>query len=125
MARTAGRASASPRSCAQPATGTCGATSWASRSGGPPAVSARSSSRGIAHVLANDRTAVAIDAREASDFAAGSIPGARNIPKSLVLEAKDTGELKRTKDDGRLPMLDHNTRIIVLRADAASARFVA
>ena len=80
---------------------------------------------GIGHVLANDRTAVTIDAREAADFAAGSIPGARNIPRSLVLEAKDTGEVKRAKDDGRLPMLDHNTRIIVLGADAASARFVA
>ena len=80
---------------------------------------------GIGHILANDRTAVTIDAREAADFAAGSIPGARNIPRSLVLEAKDTGEVKRAKDDLRLPMLDHNTRIIVLGADAASARFVA
>ena len=80
---------------------------------------------GIGHVLAGDRTAVVIDAREAADFQAGSIPGARNIPRSLVLEAKDTGEVKRAKDDGRLPMLDHNTRIIVLGADAAGARFVA
>ena len=38
---------------------------------------------------------------------------------------KDTGEVKRAKDDGRLPMDDHGTRIIVVGDDAASARFVA
>lgn len=80
---------------------------------------------GIGHVLANDRTAVVIDVREASDFATGAIAGARNIPRSLVLEAKDTGEVRRAKDDGRLPMDDHNTRIIVLGANTAAARFVA
>ena len=33
--------------------------------------------------------------------------------------------MKRAKDDGRLPMEDHNTRILVVGADAASARYVA
>ena len=33
--------------------------------------------------------------------------------------------MKRAKDDGRLPMEDRNTRILVLGADAATARFVA
>jgi hypothetical protein len=42
-----------------------------------------------------------------------------------VLEGKDVGEVKRAKDDGRLPMEDHNTRIIVIGADAAAARYVA
>ena len=80
---------------------------------------------GIRHVTANDRTAVVIDAREVEAFRQGSVPGARNIPRSLVLEGKDVGEVKRAKDDGRLPMEDHNTRVIVLGADAASARYVA
>lgn len=79
----------------------------------------------IRQVLARDGTAVVIDAREAREFQAGSIPGARNIPRSLVLEGKDVGEVKRAKDDGRLPMEDHNTRILVVGRDSAEARFVA
>ena len=42
-----------------------------------------------------------------------------------MLEGKDVGEVRRAKDDGRLPMEDHNTRLIVLGKDAAEARFVA
>lgn len=34
-------------------------------------------------------------------------------------------EVTRAKDDGRLPMYDHNTRIVVLGATAAQARAVA
>ncbi|TMQ66876.1 MAG: sulfur transferase [Candidatus Eisenbacteria bacterium] len=80
---------------------------------------------GLQHVIADDRTAVLIDVREADAFRAGSLPGARNIPRSLVLEGKDVGEVKRAKDDGRLPMEDHNTRIIVLGGDPGMARTVA
>jgi rhodanese-related sulfurtransferase len=80
---------------------------------------------GIRHVVANDATAVVIDAREADDYQRGTVRGARNIPRSLVLDGKDIGEVKRAKDDGRLPMEDHNTRILVLGTDAAAARYVA
>ena len=80
---------------------------------------------GLRHVLAEDRTAVLLDVREADDFGKGTLPGARNIPRSLVLEGKDVGEVKRAKDDGRLPMEDHNTRVIVLAQDPAQARYVA
>lgn len=80
---------------------------------------------GLRHVVANDHTAVLLDVREADEFRKGTLPGARNIPRSLVLEGKDVGEVKRAKDDGRLPMEDHNTRVIVLAADAAAARYVA
>lgn len=80
---------------------------------------------GIRHVLASDRTAVVIDAREPAAFRSGTVPHARNIPRSLVLEGKDVGEVRRAKDDGRLPMEDHNTRIIVFGPDAETARFVA
>jgi rhodanese-related sulfurtransferase len=80
---------------------------------------------GLRHVLAEDRTAVLIDVREAGEFRKGTLPGARNIPRSLVLEGKDVGEIKKAKDDGRLPMEDHNTRIIVLAADSQNARYVA
>ena len=80
---------------------------------------------GLRHVLANDRTAVLIDVREADEFRKASLADARNIPRSAVLEGKDVGEVKRAKDDGRLPMDDHNTRIIVLGREVADARFVA
>jgi rhodanese-related sulfurtransferase len=80
---------------------------------------------GLRHVLAQDRTAVLLDVREAVEFQKGTLPGARNIPRSLVLEGKDVGEVRKAKDDGRLPMEDHNTRIIVIGADAGTARYVA
>lgn len=80
---------------------------------------------GLRNVLAQDRTAVLLDVREADQFRKGTLPGARNIPRSLVLEGKDVGEVKRAKDDGRLPMEDHNTRVVVLGSDAATARYVA
>jgi rhodanese-related sulfurtransferase len=80
---------------------------------------------GLRHILEKDGTAVVIDSREASAFEQGTLPGARNIPRSLVLDGKDVGEVKRAKDDGRLPMEDHNTRVLVVGADAATARYVA
>jgi rhodanese-related sulfurtransferase len=80
---------------------------------------------GLRHVLANDRTAVVLDLREADAYRLGTIPGARNLPRSGVLDARDAGEVRRAKDDGRLPMTDHNTRIIVIGRAAGDARFVA
>ena len=80
---------------------------------------------GLRYVIENDRTAVLIDSREADVFGGGTVPNARNIPRSLVLEGKDVGEVKRAKDDGRLPMEDHNTRLIVIGRNADEARYVA
>jgi rhodanese-related sulfurtransferase len=80
---------------------------------------------GLWRVLMEDKTAVVVDAREMAQAARPIWPGARRIPRSLVLEGKDVGEVKRAKDDGRLPMEDHNTRLIVVGQDAAAARYVA
>ncbi|HVR82023.1 MAG TPA: rhodanese-like domain-containing protein [Luteimonas sp.] len=80
---------------------------------------------GLRHVLSLDRTAVVIDVRENDAFQRGTLPGARNVPRSVVLEGRDVGELRKAKDDGRLPMTDHNTRIIVIGRTAGDARFVA
>jgi len=79
---------------------------------------------GLRQVLANDRTAVLIDVREAQERQASAFPNAQAIPRSAVLEGKDVGEVKRAKDDGRLPMEDHNTRIVVI-GGAGPARYVA
>lgn len=75
--------------------------------------------------IQTDPTAVWIDAREPSAFGRGSIPGARNVPASGLKPGKDQGVMKAAKDDGRLPMDDHNTRIIVLGANGKDARTVA
>jgi rhodanese-related sulfurtransferase len=80
---------------------------------------------GLRYVLDQDATAVAIDTRPAASFATGSLRRARNIPRQVVLPGKDTGEVRRAKDDGRLPMEDHNTRILVVGGDGGEARYVA
>ena len=80
---------------------------------------------GALYVFRGDKTAVFIDARDPQEFKAGTIPGARNLPEHLVLPGKDVGEVARAKDDGRLPMEDHNTRIVVIGKDSAQARHVA
>ena len=63
-----------------------------------------------------DKTAVVIDARAPAAFQAGTIPRARNVRFD---------EIAKAKDDGRLPMLDHNTRIFVVGKDAPEARAAA
>jgi rhodanese-related sulfurtransferase len=80
---------------------------------------------GVQYVRAKDQTAVWIDARELEEFAANPIPNAHNLPLSGVKPGKDVGEVKQAKDDGRLPMEDHNTRIIVFGRDGAQAKAVA
>lgn len=82
-------------------------------------------SDGIKYVLENDQTAVFIDSREPEEFNVSTFPNAVNIPRSKVLEGKDIGEIKAAKDDGRLPMNDHNTRIIVFGKDGLQAKEVA
>ena len=80
---------------------------------------------GVRYVSEADRTAVFIDARDASEFKGGSLSEARNIPQSLLKPGKDVGEILAAKNDGRLPMEDHNTRIIVFGKTGEQARAVA
>ena len=79
---------------------------------------------GLRNVLADDHTAVVIDVREPVERQASVFPNAQPIPRSAVLEGKDVGEIKRAKDDGRLPMEDHNARLVVI-GGAVPARYVA
>ena len=75
--------------------------------------------------IRSDPTAVWIDAREPTAFARATLRGARSIPASGLKPGKDQGVVKEAKDDGRLPMEDHNTRIVVFGADGKDARAVA
>jgi rhodanese-related sulfurtransferase len=70
---------------------------------------------GVRYVRDGDRTAVFVDARSPEEFNLGSLRDARNIPLA---------EVGAAKDDGRLPMEDHNTRIVVFGSEAAQARAV-
>jgi len=69
--------------------------------------------------LDKDKTAVVIDSREPEVLGKETltaIVGARHIR---------SGEVATAKDDGRLPMLDHNTRIFVIGKGEEEARTVA
>ena len=70
----------------------------------------------LVRVYRLDRTSWFVDARPNDQFKRGSIRGAHNVAAGQVVAAKD---------DGRVPMEDHNTRIIVFGADTAQARAVA
>lgn len=72
-----------------------------------------------------DRRSFVLDARPFMEYAVSHVPGALNLPASGLKSGKDVGEVKKTKDDGRLPMEDHNTRIVVFGRDGAQARLVA
>ena len=71
---------------------------------------------GAEHVYSRDMTSWWVDARSHDDFGQGTLRRAHNIPLGDVLAAKD---------DGRLPMEDHNTRIVVFGATGDQARAVA
>jgi rhodanese-related sulfurtransferase len=69
----------------------------------------------LLRLLSQDATALLVDAR---DRAPGQTPlsGSKSIPLA---------ETTAAKDDGRLPMTDHNTRIFVVGASGSQARQVA
>ena len=97
-----------------------GAPSWRALSG-----QAMQTELAALKYIDGDQTAIWIDAREEAAFKAGSLGGARNIAPSGLRPGKDRGVMKEAKDDGRLPMVDHNTRIIVFGSNVAETRAVA
>jgi rhodanese-related sulfurtransferase len=71
---------------------------------------------GLRHLLSADPTAVFIDTRSAQEFAGGSLPRARNLQPAAIVTSKD---------DGRLPMDDFNTRVVAFGATGEQARAMA
>ena len=80
---------------------------------------------GISYILSQDQTAVFVDVRESDAFNADTLTRAVNIPASLVGPGSGGQEIKDAKNDGRLPMEDHNTRIVVFGQEASAAIIVA
>jgi rhodanese-related sulfurtransferase len=72
-----------------------------------------------------DKTTVWIDGREEAAFKKETLKGAVNIPFIGLSNNKNSGVIKEAKDDGRLPMHDHNTRIVVLANNVREAAAVA
>lgn len=77
---------------------------------------------GVQFVVEKDQTAVLIDVRDSDAFRANTVPGAGNIPFNAMKPGKNADEIKKAKKDRRLPVKNHNTRIIVFGRDAAQAR---
>jgi rhodanese-related sulfurtransferase len=66
----------------------------------------------LVRLVEEDRTALLVDAREPRALQP-SLRNARAIPAA---------EVPKAKDDGRLPMTDHNTRILVVGESGSQAR---
>ena len=81
--------------------------------------------QGVRHILAGDQTAVFIDTRDAERFNEETLPKARNIQARYAEAGSGGREIVNAKEDGRLPMEDHNTRVIVFGGGGSDAKQVA
>lgn len=80
---------------------------------------------GARHVKRNDLTSVWLDTRPMEQFKKGSLAGAKRIGIEVTQGGKDNPAMQRAKNDGTLPIEDHNTRIIVFGDDPQAVRSVA
>ena len=71
---------------------------------------------GFAYIFNNDNNAVFVDARPPQDFFSDTVACAVNI---------QPGEATAANDDGRLPLLDKGTRVVVFAGDPQLAKKVA
>ena len=70
---------------------------------------------GFDYIIRGDHTAVFVDARTPAEFMTATIPGAVNVQK---------GEATAANDDGRLPLQDKGTRVVVFGNTIEQARVV-
>ena len=76
---------------------------------------------GIVRIFGVDRTAVFIDVRSASEFATGTIPGARNLTIDNI-EGTIRGMMSGQLQNAPLPLDDFNRRLVLVGRDGAQAR---
>jgi hypothetical protein len=74
--------------------------------------------------MQNDHTAVWLDTRSPGKTQP-ALAGARRISVEVTKGGKDNADMQRAKNDGTLPMNDHNTRIIVFGDDQLAVKTVA
>ena len=79
---------------------------------------------GIQYVFKNDHTAVWLDTRTLQDFKKASLPGAKSIGVEVTQGGKDNPAMQQAKNDGTLPINDHNTRIVVFGDDPKLVRAI-
>jgi rhodanese-related sulfurtransferase len=80
---------------------------------------------GVHYVMQDDRTAVWLDTRPASDATKTAVPRSKTISVDVASGGKDNPAMQKAKNDGTLPMDDHNTRIIVFGDDPNTVRTIA
>lgn len=80
---------------------------------------------GVRYVMQKDHSAVWLDTRAAENIAKAALPGAKRIGVEIAKGGKDNAAMQQAKNDGTLPMDDHNTRIIVFGDDQQAVRSVA
>ena len=80
---------------------------------------------GVRYVSKGDNTAVWLDTRSAEKFAKGSVPGAKRIGLDVTKGGKDNPAMQQAKNDGTLPVDDHNTRIIIFGDDLQEVQAIA
>ncbi len=87
---------------------------------------------GVALVMAKDRTATFVDARDPQEYERRTLPGAINLPPRKLIADRDSDEIQGgsavdpgEKQDAPLPIEDHNTRVIVFGDNAEQASMVA
>jgi len=81
--------------------------------------------KGVRYVMQKDHSAVWLDTRATDDIAKAPVPGAKRIGVEIAKGGKDNAAMQQAKNDGTLPMDDHNTRIIVFGDDQQAVRSVA
>ncbi|HMH01502.1 MAG TPA: rhodanese-like domain-containing protein [Terriglobales bacterium] len=79
---------------------------------------------GVRNVFQNDHTSVWLDTRSLEDVKKGSLSGAKHIGVEVTQGGKDNPAMQQAKNDGTLPIDDHNTRIIVFGDDPKLVRAI-
>jgi rhodanese-related sulfurtransferase len=79
---------------------------------------------GVRYVFQNDHTAFWLDTRNLQDFKKGSLSGAKHVGIEVTQGGKDNPAMQQAKNDGTLPVNDHNTRIIVFGDDPQSVQAI-
>jgi rhodanese-related sulfurtransferase len=80
---------------------------------------------GARYVMQSDHTAVWLDTRSADDITKAPLAGGKRIAIEVARGGKDNPAMQQAKNDGTLPIEDHNTRIIVFGDDPQAVLSVA